>query len=336
MKQFEHYSLQAYNSFGLDVEARYFVEYESVADIQELLQSGLLNGKRVLAMGGGSNLLFLDQFNGVVLHSGIVGIEEKEHDADFVTLRIGSGTEWDAVCAYAAAHNLGGIENLSGIPGETGAAAVQNIGAYGVEIKDVITAVETIALENGKQCYFTNANCNYGYRDSIFKQSEKGKHLVTAIEIKLCCKPVINREYGALNDYLCNKGHCEIADLREAVIAIRNTKLPDPKKLGNAGSFFKNPVIPLKEFEVLRNEYPTMPSYSVGSEWMKIPAAWLIEQSGWKGKNLGNAGVYEKQPLVLVNRGVRSGKEIAALANAVIKSVEEKFGIALEPEVNFI
>ena len=183
---------------------------------------------------------------GVVRDSGIVDEEEKERGGGWVTLRVERGDEWDAVWAYAAANNLGGIENRAGIHGETGAAAVQNIGAYGVEIKDVITAVETIALENGKQCYFTNANCNYGYRDSIFKQSEKGKHLVTAIEIRLCYKPVINREYGALNDYLCNKGHCEIADLREAVIAIRNTKLPDPKKLGNAGSFFKNPVIPLK------------------------------------------------------------------------------------------
>ena len=296
----------------------------------------MLKDKRVVDIGEVSNLLFLEDLDGEILQSGITGIEVKREDGEFVTLRIGSGTEWDAVCKFAATHNWGGIENLSGIPGEAGAAAVQNIGAYGVELKDVLNVVETVRLEDGKVCRFSNSDCCYGYRDSIFKHAQRGKHLVTAIEIKLWCNPVINREYGALNDYLCDKEQCGITELREAVIAIRNSKLPDPKKLGNAGSFFKNPVIQLNQYKQLKREHPSMPSYGAGEELMKIPAAWLIEQSGWKGKNLGAAGVYEKQPLVLVNRGVKSGKEIEALAQAVIASVASKFGVILEPEVNFI
>ena len=334
MKQFDNYSLLAHNTFGMNVRARHFVEYDSVDELRTFLAAH--RGERIFHIGAGSNLLFTKDFDGYILHSGIKFCEKIAESNDHVLMRIGSGVVWDEFCAAACAKNLGGTENLSYIPGEVGTSAVQNIGAYGAEVADIIAQVETIEIATGEQRIFQNAECQYGYRQSIFKDELKGKYIVTAVVFRLTKNPTLRLDYGNLRDTLAHIDRPTVSDVRQAVIGIRKQKLPEPSELGSAGSFFKNPVVPRAQADALLAENPAMPHYAVGDSATKIPAAWLIEQCGWKGHTLGGAGVYEKQPLVLVNRNHATPDDIQQLAQQIVASIHEKFGITIEPEVNFV
>jgi UDP-N-acetylmuramate dehydrogenase len=285
-------------------------------------------------MGGGSNLLFLNNYSGTVFHSVIDDIDIVAEDDNSVSVRVGSGVVWDDFVAYCVEKGWWGVENLSLIPGEVGASAVQNIGAYGVEVKDVLQSIEAISVDDLSKRIFTNDECNYGYRDSIFKNSLKGKYVITYVTYRLSKTANPNIGYGALKSVLSENP--SLKEIRDAIIAVRNSKLPDPKVYGNAGSFFMNPVIPMEQFVALQSRYPDIPSYPALDGYIKVPAGWLIEKSGWKGKSLGNAAVYEKQALVLINRGGATGMEIKHLADTVIADVHKIFGITLHAEVNYI
>lgn len=328
----DNYNLLSHNTFGMNVTAKRFVEYATEEELKEVIPS--LSGD-VLHIGGGSNLLFKGDYDGTILHSAIRGIEVEEEMDDEVLVRVGAGVVWDDFVAYAVERGWGGIENLSLIPGEVGASAVQNIGAYGVEAKDVIALVEGIELTSGQKRYFGTIECDYAYRHSIFKTYLKGKYAVTYVTFRLKKHPVLKLEYGNIKAVLGDSGDKTIADVRQAIIDIRNAKLPDPKVMGNAGSFFMNPVVSREKFLALQKDYPQMPYYEVEGG-VKIPAGWMIDQCGWKGKSMGRAGVHDKQALVLVNLGGATSEEIIALCDAVCKSVMKKFGIDIHPEVNFV
>jgi UDP-N-acetylmuramate dehydrogenase len=336
MKFFQNFSLRNYNTFGLDVQAKYFYEFNSEEELKRILQEDTLRNNKLLIVGQGSNLLFLNDFDGVVLHSAINEIKLLELKGDDVLLEVGSGVVWDDLVAYCVENNWWGIENLSLVPGETGAAAIQNIGAYGAEIKDVVQKVKTIEIANSLNRHFDVTECGYGYRQSIFKKELKDKFIITSVIIKLSCKALLNLSYQHLEQEVLKRGVLNLQNIRNTIIEIRESKLPDPKVLGNAGSFFMNPVVAKDKYEALQQQYPQMPHYNVSASEEKIPAGWLIEQCGWKGKSTGNVGVHEKQALVLVNLGGAKGKEIAQLARQIQLSVAEKFGIELIPEVNFI
>lgn len=291
--------------------------------------------KPVLMIGGGSNLLFMGDFNGTVIHSTISTIEVLGSTGDNVHVKVGAGVVWDDFVAWCTVNGLWGVENLSAIPGEVGAAAVQNIGAYGVEAKDVIDTVQTICLEDGSERDFSNAECKYAYRQSIFKNELKGQYAVAYVIFKLSRKPQPKLGYGALGQEVERLGGPTLNNIRQAVISIRDSKLPDPKVLGNAGSFFMNPVVTEQEFDIIRNNHPDVPSYPAPGG-IKVPAGWLIEKCGWKGRSLGPAAVYDKQALVLVNKGGATGADIKHLADAIIADVKQKFGITLSTEVNYI
>jgi len=329
-------SLLPYNTFGIDVKADFFIEYDSIADLQETLQLDVVKSNRVLHIGGGSNLLFLGDFNGVILHSAIKSIEKVGEDVDSVFLEVGSGVVWDDLVAYCVDNGWGGLENLSLIPGEVGASAVQNIGAYGVEVQDVIVAVNAVEVANAVARTFSNAECRYGYRNSIFKNELKGKYIITTIVFRLDKKPVFKLNYQHLEEAVLNAGGVNLQNIRKTIIATRESKLPDPKVSGNAGSFFMNPVIAKDHFNSLKEKYPQIPHYYVSEKEEKVPAGWLIDQCGWKGKQIGHAGVHDKQALVIVNKGGASGAEIVYLAEQIQLSVKEAFGIVLHPEVNYI
>lgn len=327
------------NTFGMDVKARLFLEYSSESGLLLAIER-IKEEKNVLHIGGGSNLLFTGDYDGAVLHSAIRGIEVLEDNADDVLVRVGSGENWDDFVEYAVAKGWGGVENLSLIPGEVGASAVQNIGAYGVEAKDVIVSVEGIRLNDGSVRKFAKEECHYAYRQSIFKNELKGQYAITYVTYRLQKHPVLKVEYGNLRQFFSKEKQAAldsltIRDVRQAIIDVRNSKLPDPKVLGNAGSFFMNPVVSREQFLKVQALYPNMPFYDVEGG-VKIPAGWMIEQCGWKGKALGRAGVHEKQALVLVNLGGATSEELVALSDAVCNSVKEKFGIDIHPEVNFI
>ena len=332
MKEYKDYSLLNHNTFGMDVKAKRYVEYDSEEELKTLIPT--LEGE-VLHMGGGSNLLFKGDFAGTVLHSAIRGIEIVEEKGDEVLVRVGAGEVWDDFVAWAVAQGLGGVENLSLIPGEVGASAVQNIGAYGVEAKDVIALVEAVELQNGQKRVFGTLECDYAYRQSIFKKQLKGKYAITYVTYRLQKKPQLKLEYGNIKAVLGEKKDLTIADVRQAIIDIRNAKLPDPKVQGNAGSFFMNPVVSREKFLSIQKDYPNMPFYEVEGG-VKIPAGWMIDQCGWKGKSLGRAGVHDKQALVLVNLGGATSDEIITLCETVCKDVYEKFGVEIHPEVNLI
>ena len=337
MKEYFDYSLLNHNTFGMNVRAKRYVEYSSEEELQALIPT--LEGK-TLHMGGGSNLLFKGDFDGTVLHSAIKGIEElstlnSQLSTSEVRVRVGAGEIWDDFVAWAVSQDYGGVENLSLIPGEVGASAVQNIGAYGVEAKDVIARVEAIDLYSGERRSFAPEECRYAYRQSIFKQELKGKYAITYVTYRLQKHPQLKLEYGNIQAVLGDKENLSIQDVRQAIIDIRNAKLPDPKVLGNAGSFFMNPVVSREKFLKLQKEYPRMPFYEVEGG-VKIPAGWMIDQCGWKGRALGRAAVHEKQALVLVNLGGATSDEIVALCDAVCRDVKEKFGISIHPEVNMI
>ena len=332
----ENYSLEKHNTFHLPVKTRWFMEYATEEELGRILRDEYFQECFSLHIGGGSNLLFINDFNGIILHSQIKGMQIVEDTDDTVLLRIGAGEIWDDVVAYAVSNGWGGIENLSLIPGEAGAAAIQNIGAYGVEIKDVIEKVETYNQLSFEKRVFTNEECLYGYRDSYFKNEHNDPHIVTYIQIRLKKKPEFSINYGNLKSELAKYSELTLQAVRDAVISIRRQKLPDPEELGNAGSFFMNPVIPIAQFEELKKKYPEIPSYPAGEELIKVPAGWLIEQCGFKGKSHGQVGVYEKQALVLVNLGEAKGHEIALVAESIRTAVKEQFGIEIVPEVKYV
>lgn len=337
MKIFKNCPLLPYNTFGMDVKASLFIEYDSVEELEEVLCRYPLTGTAWFHIGGGSNLLFTKDFQGLVLHSGIKGYEVVDEDAREVIVRVGAGERWDDFVAYTVERGWYGAENLSLIPGEVGASAVQNIGAYGVEAKDLIVCVEAIEVATRKPRIFKNEECGYAYRKSVFKSSLKHQYILTKVSYRLKKIPVFHLDYGNVRMEMEKQGReVSLVNVRKAIIDIRQAKLPDPKVQGNAGSFFMNPVIHREQFKVLLEAYPQMPHYEVDEEHVKIPAAWMIDQCGWKGKSWGRAGVHDKQALVLVNRGGATGEEVIALSEAIRKSVFDKFGVNIFPEVNFI
>lgn len=344
MKDLKDYSLLAHNTFGIDAKCSRFVEYASVEEAQQLVASLTEADQPLLILGGGSNLLLTGDYQGTVLHSAIMGIEvmekssfeNQEDEKGSVFLKCGSGEVFDDVVAYAVEHGYHGAENLSIIPGEVGASAVQNIGAYGVEAKDIIYKVEAVEIATGKVVNFDNADCQYSYRQSKFKHEWRDKYLVTHVIYRLSKTFTPDLDYGNIRASLADKHIAEptAQQLRDVIIEIRNAKLPDPKVEGNAGSFFMNPIVEKAKYDELAAQYPGMPHYTIDAEHEKIPAGWMIDQCGWKGKNLGRAGVHDKQALVLVNRGGATGEEIVKLCETIRKDVFEKFGIEIHPEVN--
>ena len=326
------YSLLRHNTFGIDAKCKRFMEYGSVEEAQAVVGMLTETDRPLLILGGGSNLLLTGDYDGTVLHSGIRFLEQ----TDECHIRCGSGYVWDDVVAYCVANGLYGAENLSVIPGEVGACAVQNIGAYGVEAKDLIDSVEAVEIETGRICRFMNAECAYSYRQSKFKHAWRDRFLITAVTYKLSKTYAPKLDYGNIRAALAAKGigNPTAMQLRETIIEIRNAKLPDPKVLGNAGSFFMNPVVPTQKYNELAQQYKGMPHYTIDSEHEKIPAGWLIEQCGWKGKTLGRAAVHDKQALVLVNRGGATGSEVVHLCETIQHDVRQKFGIDITPEVN--
>ena len=321
------------NTFGIEAKADRVLDYRSVTELRTIVST--LKGEEVLHVGAGSNLLFTRDFKGTVLHSCIRTVMPVHEDADHVWVKAGAGLLWDDFVAYTVANGWSGAENLSLIPGEVGASAVQNIGAYGVEAKDLIEWVDCISLSDGNPRWFEGQECQYGYRTSIFKHQLKGQYAVTYVTYKLSKRFVPRLDYGNLKTLLADKNDLTAADVRRAIIGIRRQKLPDPKELGNAGSFFMNPVVSREKFEALQEQYPQMPHYEM-ENGVKIPAGWLIEQCGWKGRALGKAGVYEKQALILVNLGGATGADILHLCHAIQYEVAERFGIEIQPEVNVL
>jgi UDP-N-acetylmuramate dehydrogenase len=312
------------------------VEYDNEEDLQKLLRDEYFFSQQFWHIGQGSNLLFLGDFNGIIVHSNIRGIEIVEENDDHLYLKVGAAENWDDFVAFCVERGWGGIENLSLIPGEVGAAAVQNIGAYGMEAADVIAEVHAYSLKNGEKQIFTNEDCRYAYRHSFFKESEnRGWFYITHVVFRLNKKPVFQLDYGNLRQCLSGK-NINLQTVRDAVIEIRKAKLPDPEILGNAGSFFTNPYICLAHYEGLKKRFPEMPHYAVNDEVVKIPAAWLIEQCGLKGASVGGAAVHTQQPLVIVNQDHATANDIVSLAEKIQQEVKEKFGVELQPEVNYI
>lgn len=328
------YSLLSYNTFGIDVSAARFLEYTSVEELQQLIAQGAVTTP-FLHIGGGSNLLFSKDYDGLILHSRIEGIEVTEEDARSVSVRVGAGIVWDDFVAYCVERGWYGAENLSLIPGEVGASAVQNIGAYGVEVKDLITAVETVNIQGEKRVYSVE-ECEYAYRNSLFKRPENKSVFVTYVRFRLSKEAHYTLDYGTIRQELDKYPELTLPVVRKVIINIRESKLPDPKVMGNAGSFFMNPIVPKEKLADLQQEYPRIPYYELTDGRVKIPAGWMIDQCGWKGKSLGPAAVHDKQALVLVNKGGAKGSDIIALSDAVRASVREKFGIDIHPEVNLI
>jgi UDP-N-acetylmuramate dehydrogenase len=330
-------SLKPYNTFGIAAHARYFIEIHSVDELRQALQ--LENYPEKFILSGGSNMLITGDLNKLVLYINIKGIEIVEEDGDQVILQVMAGENWHNLVLWTLDRGYGGLENMSLIPGNIGTAPIQNIGAYGIELKDIF--VSCVAMSVGDQTLktFTRQECRFGYRDSFFKNGGKGKFIITSVSLKLTKRNHrLNTSYGAIDTELQKQGISDptIKDVSNAVIAIRQSKLPDPKVLGNSGSFFKNPVISASEFHIFTTEHPSAPFYKISEDAYKIPAGWLIEQCDFKGKRFGDAGIHKKQALVLVNHGDATGKEIVNLARKIIDSVDKKFNIRIEPEVNII
>jgi len=332
----ENYSLEQHNTFHIPAKTRWFMEYQDEEELGRILRDEYFQECISLHIGAGSNLLFLNDYNGIIIHSCIKGITTLEETDEDILIRVGAAEIWDEVVNYTVSKGWGGIENLSNIPGETGAAALQNIGAYGVEIKDVVETVEAYNQLTFEKKVFTNAECEYGYRYSFFKNEENEPYIITYVTLRLKKNPQYYcLDYGPLKEELDGKELSPTA-LRNAIIYIRETKLPDPEKLGNAGSFFMNPIISVEQFNKLKTSYPDMPSYIIDDNQIKIPAGWLIEKCGFKGRTHGTVGVYEKQALVLVNLGGAKGDEIALVAESIRMAVVNQFGIELTPEVKYV
>ncbi len=330
----ENFSLKKYNTFGVDAVAKYFVDFTTVESLKNILAE--TKNERKLILGGGSNILLTRNYDGVVMKNSIPGIDVVKEDETYIYLRAGAGVNWHAFVMYCVEKNLAGVENLSLIPGSVGASPMQNIGAYGVEVKDVFHELEALnVLENTVQ-KFINADCEFGYRESVFKKKYRSQFVILNVTFRLRKEPVFTTSYGAIREELekMKVNELTIKAISDAVIAIRRSKLPDPALIGNAGSFFKNPVVSTETFSKLQHEYPLLPNFLSGENLRKIPAGWLIEQCGWKGYRKGDAGCYNKQALVLVNYGNANGDEIYKLSEEIKNSVKEKFGISLETEVN--
>lgn len=334
----ENFSLHSFNTFHIDSVTRYFTEVNSIEKLRDLITSGKLDENPLLVLGAGSNLLFTSNYKGTVVHLINRGIEIISRSEDTVVVKASAGENWHEFVIYCVNQGFGGLENLSLIPGNVGSCPIQNIGAYGVEVKDSFQSLEAIDLKTGELLVFSKAECCFGYRDSVFKRNLKGKFAIWSVTFELKLNPVVRFEYGAIKQELSAMGieNPTISDVSKAVCGIRQSKLPDPKLLGNAGSFFKNPTIDEKFAEKLVESFPKMVSYPLGDNKVKLAAGWLIEQCGWKGFRDGDAGVHEKQALVLVNYGNATGSNILTLAHRIQNSVYERFGVKLEMEVNII
>ena len=330
-------NLRPFNTFGIEAKANYFCSVESEEELQELMATNLFKNERRIFLGGGSNVLFTKDFDGLIVRNVIHGIEKQDETDETISLRVASGVNWHQLVLHCVQHNWAGIENLSLIPGTVGAAPIQNIGAYGVEVSEVIEKVEGYDITNGMSKSFAKDECRFGYRESVFKSAFKEKIFISSVTLSLWKKNHrINTSYGAISDTLklMNITHPTIQSVSDTVIKIRKEKLPDFNVIGNAGSFFKNPEITEQHFQQLKNNYTTIPHYPSANQRVKVPAGWLIEQCGWKGKKINHVGVHAMQALVLVNFGGAKGDEIFQLARKIIDSVREKFSITLIPEVN--
>jgi len=334
----ENISLKKYNTFGIDVQAAYFSSFSSVDEIPELLEFAGDRQLSRLVLGGGSNILLTDHFKGVVLKNDIRGIEELHEDADYIYVKAGAGENWHDFVLFCIGRNWAGLENLSLIPGNVGASPMQNIGAYGVEIRDVFLDLEAYDMQENRICTFTNVDCEFGYRESVFKKRGKDRFIILSVTFRLRKRPVFHTSYGTLEQELekMNIRELNIRAVSQAVINIRRSKLPDPQQIGNAGSFFKNPEVTEEVFQNLKEAFPGIPGYRTLGGKIKLAAGWLIEQCGWKGYRNGDAGCHAKQALVLVNYGNARGSEIYRLSEEILQSVLRKFNVLLEREVNII
>lgn len=332
----QNVSLKPYNTFGLDVLAKEFVVVNTLEELCILCAAFNLSNRKLLILGGGSNVLLTQDFDGMVIKMNLKGIEVVGQNDEHVWVKAMAGEVWHEFVLYCIANNLAGVENLSLIPGCVGAAPMQNIGAYGVEIKDTFDCLEAVEIATGDVVVFNREECQFGYRESIFKQEAKGKYIIASVTFRLSLNPSFNVSYGAIQQTLEKQGISELSlkAISDAVVHIRKTKLPDPKVLGNAGSFFKNPEITTAQYNELKERFADIPGYPAGTGMVKVAAGWLIEQCGWKGKVVGNTGSHKDQALVLVNYGQATGAEIWQLAMSIQASVLEKFGITIMPEVN--
>ncbi|WP_316771335.1 UDP-N-acetylmuramate dehydrogenase [Pedobacter frigiditerrae] len=333
----ENISLKNYNTFGIDVNAKYFAEIKSIADLKEVFSHSIAKEKQLLILGGGSNMLFTKDFDGFVVKVSIPGISFTTQGDD-VMVTAGGGIVWNDLVNYCVDNGFAGIENLSLIPGTVGASPIQNIGAYGVELKDVFHSCQAFEIASGEIRTFTYADCKFDYRDSVFKNELKGKYIITSVVFHLSNKANLQTHYGAITTELENRNIIEptIADVSKVVSHIRVSKLPDPKTIGNAGSFFKNPVIEKAAFDELIKKFPEVVNYPVANGKVKLAAGWLIEQCGFKGKVVGETGTWKNQALVLVNHGHASGQEVYNFSEQIIKTVYTKFNVQLEREVNIL
>ena len=335
----QNYSLKKLNTFGIDATAKYFSSFSNVDSLAEALEYQPINqSTNQLILGGGSNILFTKNFAGLVLKNEISGIEKVSEDAEHVFIKAGAGVEWHAFVLYCIENNLAGAENLSLIPGSVGASPMQNIGAYGVEIKDIFHELEAYSIHNKKLITFSKIDCEFGYRESVFKNKFRNQFVISSVTYRLNKIPKFNTSYGAIEQELLKQGihDLSIKAISDAVISIRRSKLPDPAVIGNAGSFFKNPTVPNTHFEKLKEQFPAIVGYAVNDNETKLAAGWLIEQCGWKGFRKGDAGCHEKQALVLVNYGNASGDEILHLSEKIIDSVKMTFDVELHREVNIV
>jgi UDP-N-acetylmuramate dehydrogenase len=338
MMIYKNVSLKKYNTFGLDYKADCMIHLENEQEAIEFFNGNVVWNKPFLVLGSGSNILFTQDFKGTILYPEMSGIkiEEKDSNVGEVIVSAGAGINWDDFVAWTVDKGFGGLENLSLIPGKIGATPVQNIGAYGIEVKDQIVNVRALNINDGSIRIFENNECEFGYRNSIFKKSEKGRYLITRVSYRLTINPQLNLRYDSLKEEVNKLGIETLQNTRQAVINIRRNKLPDPEIIGNAGSFFKNPVVKKSVVANLKNIYPDLPVYSDHEDYMKLASGWLIDRCGWKGKRRGDAGVHEKQALVLVNYGKATGKEILDLSEEIKESVRDKFGLDLEREVEVV
>ncbi|WP_010135245.1 UDP-N-acetylmuramate dehydrogenase [Ochrovirga pacifica] len=331
MQYYTQFSLKEYNTFGIDVNAKKFVSVQSLSELKEVLA----HQKEVFLLGGGSNMLLTKDVDKTVVHLNLKGITVNHQTEKFVEVTAMAGENWHEFVLWCINQNYGGLENLSLIPGNVGTCPIQNIGAYGFEVKDTIVCLEALNLETLELERFSNTECEFGYRNSIFKTWAKNKYAIVSVTFRLTTKNhQTNISYGAIQTQLEGKLNPTLKEISNAVIAIRNSKLPNPKEIGNSGSFFKNPVISVEKFQQLQQKYPDVPSYTVSEKLVKVPAGWLIETAGFKGKSFGKAGVHNKQALVLVNYGTANGMEILNIATTIQKKIKELFGVELEIEVN--
>lgn len=336
LKIFKNHPLHKHNTFRIKVSAKFYAVPETLGELITILRKYRKPDQDLLIIGEGSNILLTNDFQGLIIRPDIKGIEILDKSSDNAIIKVWAGENWDNFVVYCINNGFGGVENLSWIPGSVGACPIQNIGAYGAEVKNVIESVTGILTDSLEQITFTRDKCNFGYRDSIFKQELKGQFIITNVIFKLSRNPVFNTAYGRLQDELAGNKKIDLQSVRQAVIKIRKGKLPDPDKFGSAGSFFRNPVISKNKFNHLRSDYPDIPSYPVNIQEVKVAAGWLVEKAGWAGKRIGDAGVYNKQALILLNYGSATGKQIKELAENIMISVNNKFGIDLQTEVNII